>query len=37
MNQVEEFEKVVEEAKNQPVKVVVVTGKPGSRQKMGLY
>lgn len=30
MNQVEEFEKVVEEAKNQPVKVVVVTGKPGS-------
>ena len=30
MNQVEEFEKVVEEAKSKPVKVVVVTGKPGS-------
>lgn len=30
MSQVEEFEKIVEEVKDKPVKVVIVTGKPGS-------
>lgn len=30
MSQVEEFVKIVEGVKNQDVKVVVVTGKPGS-------